>query len=311
MSVNFSTETLQAAIQWLLECPVLLDHQQHPALLASALLPSIRPAMDDLTNSLDELSGDLQEKRHHLLGIYYETLWQAIFRHLPDTRVISCNRQVQSGKRTVGEFDLIYYCGIRKAYVHREMAVKFYLGLPGTDSLAGWFGPGLDDRFDHKVKRLLHHQSVLSQTVEGRHSLEALGITDIVSEILLQGCLFYPFEGSITPPDLLSDNHLRGDWLTTSALDHYAKSKQINAVSHLNKRQWITPPLDSNASNADLANIHTIDWLRTNSATLLKQHRGPVMLAGFTVKNDQYCDASRFFLVPDDWEEQARLRLSQ
>lgn len=311
MSVNFSTETLQAAIRWLQECPVLLDHQQHPALLASALPPSVQPVMDDLTNNLDGLLGKLQEKRHHLLGIYYETLWQAIFRHLPDTWIISCNRQVQSEKRTVGEFDLIYYCGIRKAYVHWEMAVKFYLGLPGTDSLAGWFGPGLEDRFDHKVDRLLNHQAVLSQTVEGRHSLETLGITDIISKILLQGRLFYPFEDSITAPHLLSDNHLRGDWLTTSELGHYAKSKQISAVSYLNKRQWITPSLDDQTSKVDLANICTIDWLRTNAVTLLKQHRGPVMLAGFTVKNDQYCEASRFFLVPDDWEEQARLRLSQ
>ncbi|GAA4647960.1 DUF1853 family protein [Kistimonas scapharcae] len=311
MSVNFSTETLQASTQWLLECPVLLDHQQHPALLASALPPSVRPAMGDLKSNLDALLGDLQEKRHHLLGVYYETLWQAIFRHLPDTRVISSNRQVQSGKRTVGEFDLIYYCGTRKTYVHREMAVKFYLGLPGTDSLAGWFGPGLEDRFDHKVERLLHHQSVLSQTIEGRHSLEALGITAIISETLLQGCLFYPFENSITAPDLLSDNHLRGDWLTTSALDHYANSKQINAVSHLNKHQWITPPLNGHTSQVNTTHVHTVDWLRMNAASLFEQYRGPVMLAGLTVKDDEYREISRFFLVPDDWEDQAHLRFNQ
>ncbi|WP_211828817.1 DUF1853 family protein [Kistimonas asteriae] len=311
MSVNFSAKSLQTSIQWLLECPVLLDHQQHPVLLASALPPASQPVVQDLTNSMEALQEELQGKRHHLLGVYYETLWQAIFRHLPDTQVISCNRQVQADKRTLGEFDLIYYCRIRKAYVHREMAVKFYLGLPDSDSLAGWFGPGLDDRFDRKVDRLLNHQSVLSQTPEGRHSLEALGITGVISEILLQGCLFYPFEGSLSAPTLLSDRHLHGDWLPVSALNHYIETRKIDAITHLNKTQWMTPPLNSLTSSITKADIHKIDWLHNSTTALFKQYRGPIMLAGLTSMDEQYCEASRFFLVPDDWENLARLRLHQ
>ena len=311
MSVNFSAKPLLGAIQWLLESPVLLDHKQHPALLASALPSGCKPLNQDMTECIRALQDELQGKRLHLLGIYYETLWQTLFRQIPDTRVISCNRQVQAGKRTLGEFDLIYYSEVRQAFIHREMAVKFYLGLPGSDSLSGWFGPGLEDRFDKKTDRLLNHQSVLGQTVEGRHSLEALGITEVIPEILLQGGLFYPFEGALTAPTLLSDQHLRGDWLPVSALDHYLESQRFDAITHLNKSQWITSPCDGPLSAISMNDIHSADWLRQHATSLLEHCRGPAMLAGLICQDEQYRETTRFFLVPDDWEDKAHLRLSQ
>ncbi len=311
MSVNFSAKQLLAAIQWLLESPVLLDHKQHPALLASTLPTGCKPLKQDLTECIRALQNELQGKRHHLLGIYYETLWQAIFRQLPDTRVISCNRQVQAGKRTLGEFDLIYYCEVRQAFIHREMAVKFYLGLPSSDSLSGWFGPGLEDRFDKKADRLLNHQSVLGQTTEGRHSLEALGITEVIPEILLQGGLFYPFEGALAAPIQLSDQHLRGDWLPIGALDHYLDSQKFDAVTHLNKSQWIISSCDSPLSPIARNDMQAVDWLRQHAISLLEHCRGPAMLAGLVCQDDHYRETTRFFLVPDNWEDEARLRLGQ
>lgn len=310
MSVNFTTERVTDALKWLLNSPVLLDDRHHPALITSPLNAAYQPDIVEISRHTDDLLNELQFKRNHLLGIYYETLWQFIFNYLQETRLIRCNRQVRSEKCTVGEFDLIYFCTIRKRFIHREMAVKFYLGLPDASSPREWLGPGLDDRFDLKLTRMLEQQCRLSQTSEGRHSLDMLGITDVVSEALLQGCLFYPFDKQCHTLEIASGNHLRGEWLPVSELNDYLEHRQISHVAHLTKHEWITHSINRRSIYPAHPRIQICEWLHS-LMSLPAQHHGPVMLMGLKDRAGQHYEISRFFLVPNDWETQAYLRIQQ
>lgn len=309
MGVNFTAEQVTNALKWLLNSPVLLDNRRHSMLIASPLPMAYQPDITGMLQHINHLLSELQFIRSHLLGIYYETLWQFIFKNLKETRLIHCNRQVQSDKRTVGEFDLIYFCTVRNTFIHREMAVKFYLGLPNARSPREWIGPGINDRLDLKFTRMLEQQCLLSQTVEGKRSLETLGITDIISEVLLQGCLFYPFGKHCDAPDIASNHHLRGEWLPMCELNHYLEHHKISHVAHLTKHEWITETINRRSTDPTHSRVQTKEWLRPSS--LLTQHREPVMLSGLKDTAGHPNETHRFFLVPDDWEKQAYLRIQQ
>ncbi|MCK5893035.1 MAG: DUF1853 family protein [Endozoicomonadaceae bacterium] len=310
MSVNFTTEQVANALKWLLNSPVLLDDHHHPALITSPLNAAYQPDITEISRHTDDLLNKPSFKRNHLLGIYYETLWQFIFNYLRETQLIRCNHQVQSEKCTVGEFDLLYFCTIRKRFIHREMAVKFYLGLPDAISPREWLGPGLEDRLDLKLTRMLEQQCQLSQTSEGRDSLEMLGITNVVSEALLQGSLFYPFDKRCHTLEIASGNHLRGEWLPVSELNDYLEQRQISHIAHLSKHEWITHSINRRSIYPAHPRIQTRESLHP-LVSLPAQHHGPVMLTGFKERAGQHDEVSRFFLVPNDWEAKAHLRIQQ
>ena len=183
-------KTLQQALLWIQNNPPLFQGNANPLCLDRPLPANTQPlATDNL--SLIRLVARIQEKNNPLLGVFYETLWQFLLNQLEQTRVLAANLQVNNDQQvTVGEYDLLYQC--YGQIFHRELAVKFYLGVPGRDNHSSawcqWVGPGLRDRLDWKMTRLLHHQAILSETSAGRKTLQAQGIEwPVKKEILLQG----------------------------------------------------------------------------------------------------------------------------
>lgn len=318
-------QTLQQTAEWVQNSPPLFNHPASPLFLDSPLPAGLAPVIPD-QQQLALLASLVSQKGNPLLGIFYETLWQFLLSQLPDSQTIAANLQVTGEKNgqpaTLGEYDLIYQR--KNQFIHRELAVKFYLGISDeNNSNKGspwrhWVGPGLKDRLDRKMDRLLHHQALLSDTDEGQAALLTLGIEQPVQkEILMQGRFFYPLypmnsEGAQTvqlteiiqpdiasthpasrlcqPPECCNPEHLRGYWLTQNQF--LLNTRLDNGMSYQipQKVQWL--------------NQSPITGLLNHDALMrqLQQQKRPVYIRAI----HQTLQAPlHLFIVPDDWPDKA------
>ena len=287
------SDSLIKALFWLQKSPSLLSGNASKYVLEKALPEGIDLFLAD-QKSLSPLIHRLEQQNWLPLGIYYEQLWHFLFelwQPQNNIELISHNLQVQKTDcqppETLGEYDLVYR--LNDHFIHRELAVKFYLGIPqaeGNESQwQNWVGPGLKDRLDHKMQRMTRHQVTLSDTPEGKQALKALGISQVKKEILIQGRLFYPMFACCPPPVTANPNHLRGFWLTQSQLEHWLLQQPPETSG-----QFIQKPfwLDNEVQNHQQS--------PTRLLSTISSQRLPAMMKF----QNQY-----FFVVPDCWPEQA------
>ena len=298
--------TLHQALLWIQSNPPLFQQAADPLFLDHPLPANTQPLCCE-NLPMDLLADQINKKGNPLLGIFYETLWQFLLNRLKQTRILAANLQANDDQSvTVGEYDLLYRC--HGQIFHRELAVKFYLGVPGPDNNTSpwhrWVGPGLRDRLDWKMTRLLHHQAILSDTSAGQKALLAQHIAwPVNKEILVQGRLFYPlindnkiislsaishsdYASHAAAPQYSNRHHWRGYWLTASQL---VASTRNTSLSYQipGKWQWLNDWPDS---------------LRLNRDQLLQRlTRRPTYIRAIDRSDEQL----HLFVVPDDWPGRA------
>ncbi len=245
--------------------------------------------LDRLDRDPSELKAFLGDTHAGRLGLYYERLWHYLLEKDPDTRLIAHNLRVQDGHRTVGEFDCIYWCRRREAHVHLELAVKFYLGVPGTDT---WLGPGQHDRLDQKLQHLLDHQSRLSEHPAAQATLRQYGIESCISLVDIKGYLFAPAAG-VTTPEYHNPGNPLCDWYRVEEFTALgALPDDWAGWAEIPRHRWLAPyAIDDNRVSDQNALIDTL-------AKRLHPGSRPVQMAA--------CDAlgreqRRCFVTPNDW----------
>ncbi|OED46128.1 hypothetical protein ACH42_04085 [Endozoicomonas sp. (ex Bugula neritina AB1)] len=280
-------QDLLQALCWIKQTPNLFTAGLSPYFVGSAIPGKIE--LPDLAHpALQSLAGQLNQKHHVRLGIYYEHLWHLLLRHHSGTELLAHNLPVRAAegatKTTLGEYDLIYQ---RENQVyHRELAVKFYLGVPLDDmaqshtSLHHWVGPGLKDRMDLKLERMLNHQIALSDHGEGAKALLDLGINHVEKEILVQGRLFYPLNGNCPPPKYTHQNHLKGVWMTLSEFHYWYQTHNIKNFLLPEKPQWINP-------------LPKGSWHDSHQVYQQLSHMNSAQYI--------YCPSHHLFIVPNSW----------
>ena len=285
-----SHDSLFRALLWLQQSPPLFSPKAS-RYIATTALPETIPLYTPDQQALECLKAKLDPLPWLPLGIYYENLWHFLIRQLPELELLSHNLQVirnnQESKITLGEYDIIYR--FNHQVFHRELAVKFYLGVPLSKSSHSprqhWVGPGLKDRLDRKMQRLCNHQILLSDTAEGQQALAEFNSNLINKEILVQGRIFYPMFADCPPPLNVHPDHLRGYWLTISEYRHWLSAKSVTSSCQiLAKPFW----LDNNMLNNSVTpKEHLIALNQIRLPQMVKHH-------------DQF-----MFVAPDDWPEQA------
>ena len=238
---------------------------------------------------LDLYLSTLQSTR---LGLYFEKLWQFFIDQDPELTLITHNLAVYDKKKTIGEFDLIYFCHQRECYVHLELALKFYLWHPeaaaAPDTFSHWLGPNGIDRFDLKLNRLLSHQTQLSQTPAGEQVLEQLSITHIETELALKGRLFNPAGQSIEQIEL-NPEHPQGQWIHLNKFINGHHPGDLWQI--LDRSQWISPPTKI---QSPIQHTQAIARLRRH----FDHHRQSVML----LKQSQpHGRTECIFVTHDEW----------
>jgi hypothetical protein len=234
---------------WVLETPPLISTNLYNRIFESAIPPSdlierlrffFLPLLKK--NQLNENDARNFLKNHisNRLGHYYESLLEFLFLNHPDLQLIH-KGYVLEGREgtTLGEFDFILYDSIHKLQIHLEVAVKFYLQFNRESIPSSFIGANFIDRLDRKLYKL-QNQIELSSSEEGKQALFGSKKIPLQKIILMQGILFYPWDGKQRIDEFLNPNHLKGNYLNQKNL-----KKSYSFLSKfliLSKLKWLAAP---------------------------------------------------------------------
>ncbi len=234
----------------------------------------------------------IEGQKDRRLGNYFETLWRFWLQTNGRYRLLYANLPVRSRDRTtLGEFDLLLADRETGKTLHWELAVKFYLGVGDTAQPENWWGPAQRDRLDIKTRRLLTHQSKLSQHPEADTLLNQLGIRIDETWVILKGRLFYPAAQPAIQPRGAQPGHLSGFWASTAVFARFEEALWLPLERH----QWLAPQSE----------IDQFACLQGSDITAQWRHsplRRPLCLA----RIENAVEIERGFVVPDDWGSAAR-----
>jgi hypothetical protein len=291
---SFKTPAIRH-LAWLCQAPQLL----HSAISfqPSDYLPdnylSTLMLWDQVPELAPPLLSEIPQKR---LGFYFERLYQVLLESLLGWRILLKNQQIHAQGRTIGELDFVVYNPADNRTEHHEIAIKFYLGVPGHYQETLWYGPNAIDRLDLKTSQMLHHQSQRSREPEVAALLDRSGISGPVTpRIFIPGYLFHPGSQLIATPGYVPENYLRGKWMYLSE----ARQTNTSAWVPLNKPHWIgpwvqeEPPIQKTVEEAlAFTEQHAIPQL----FSILDQQTGD----GVRIETD------RVFVVPESWPKTRR-----
>lgn len=292
-------------LAWVLaSTPLLAPRQSHVHWLDGAWSARAHAASRDWLAALDQdpspLLAALAARHDPRLGSHFEGLlafwlgWQGN----PLYRLVGHALPVRGGNLTLGELDFLVEERASGELQHWEVAVKFYLGVqPGGDP-AHWVGPGLSDRLDRKLSRLLSHQLALTRTPEGAALLRQMGLPPPRPVCLLKGRLFYP--AGCRPADWAPTHalpgHPAGWWCDHAAFRRDYAGRPLRWI-RLPKTHWLTPVtaddaavLIGDALDAD-ALIETLVEAADNRATAVIG-LGP-----------DHNEVTRGFVTPPGWPQ--------
>lgn len=250
------------------------------------------------------------------LGLRFEAYWQFWLTHCQDQSTDTgahyehlFNLQIHSQQQTLGELDVISYCDKSHKLTHRELAVKFYLGIEShllpkrmqpEESPFCWVGPNIKDRLDLKREQVLHRQlKLLEQSQEARNSLPShWQWSSLDRQAIVKGRLFYPLNlnGFKVPHSDLGTEHLRGRWLHFSELEKVQNDNWLV----LERQQWFAP------AAFELEQIDTEPPICFSALlAVLTDHfaktQQPIQIAAMRLTDSLWIEKERYFIVPDQW----------
>lgn len=233
------------------------------------------------------------------LGRYFEALISYWLHHTPEIISVHESVQVKQDKLTIGEFDFLFFDQLAQSYIHLEVAVKFYLRLGSSLSLADYVGPSGVDRLDRKINLLFEKQLNLGETAAGSRILRSLyGSATVNSLALVKGMIFDPID-EMTPlkNDIkfgVSPTCLRGFWLRLDDLEEFTKDQPTRRWTMVPRLSWLSQVMTS-----DPDQIFTGPGICLRVAQHFDNHPDPLMIA--TLEFDrlagQWVDTARAFVL--------------
>ena len=261
---------LQRDIQWILDCPDLLEGEAQHLRIQNVTIPADERFAPPI----------------HKVGRYFEHLVAVMLKQSPDHRLHDQSVQIIRDGRTLGELDFIY--GDRTGVLtHCEVAIKYYLYYPHNNSIGSYFiGPNPHDTFEGKVSRLISHQIPLSQKYYTNAKRR---------ETFVKGVIFYPYglELPTVKPKYLSRDHLRGTWLYARDAANLADYTNV-AYCICRKPNWLGPPMDEDTFLSPRA---IVEWAGKH----FEQTHNPQMISRLHERQGTWVEQDRLFIVPDQW----------
>ena len=244
---------------------------------------------------LQHLSDQLSRR----LGLYFESLWHFFISRDDTVDLVAHNLPVREAGRTLGEFDILYFCRRRNCHVHLELAVKFYLGRAsgektGTESAwRQWLGPEARDRLDIKMAHMLGHQIHLSKTEAAIPLLESLGVEQLEREIEVKGYLFRPLDCALPPPLAFNPKGGIHPWLRLSDLADKPAGIAADSYHVLPREHWLSAArLEPGAKGLGITELEQV------LGGEMKQRPAPRLVAALDSHGQEI---ERFFVTQPDW----------
>ncbi len=263
------------------------------------LTPSRQQWLLELDSRPEPLLAHLAERKSQRVGLYFERLWHFFLEQDSSVELVAHNLAVREGGRTLGEFDVIYWCHKRQCHVHLELAVKYFLGWPrqaGSGSASqwqDWLGPNARDRLDLKLQQLFQRQIRLGDCTAARAQLAALGIGDMAREVVIKGCLFRSPENQLPPPVGFNTRLQLARWLRLQELGSFLDEIQPDRFLLPLKLRWLSP-LQAAAGDEYFIRSSLAERLQS----LAEQTHRARLVVGVDREGVETC---RFFVTPDDW----------
>lgn len=249
------------------------------------------------------------------LGLRFEALWQFWLTHVAKHETANSvtwehlfNLQIHSSQQTLGELDSLSFCNKNKTLIHRELAVKFYLGI-NSDLLPEkiqpnfpfcWVGPNVRDRLDLKSGQILHKQlNLLRDNSDAKAALPAhWHWKTLTRQAIVRGRLFYPLNSKVDINSLISlpPLHLRGYWLHRSSLEKLGHASWLI----LNRQQWFAP-IEIQQSSENDGRLLNSNKLLTAFDDYFSFNKQPLQLAAMYQERGYWQERERYFVVPDQW----------
>lgn len=273
-------------LAWALFSPELLHNPASPPFL-------VEPSAKRLQWLHDIDAQRLQFPAQHRLGRYYEALWEYFFRHDEQYQLIAHNVAIRKNGQTLGELDFVIFDTFSQRYIHLEIAVKFYLHYPHSNTSidnAAWLGPDSRDNLAKKWRKLNLEQSLLSQKEECQTRLEQLGIQLPVDHaVSLKGYLFRPDNSTAMPQLFNRQNKLYRYYRCENLLQ---KTFTDASTGIIPKSCWLQQCHGKNSIVLSTPE-QMIEQVITGNR--------PLMAGIFAESASHAVETERFFIVPPTW----------
>jgi hypothetical protein len=196
----------------------------------------------DHLNSLDKdpspLVDFLASKNTHRLGHYFEALvyyWLSVSKRF---EILTSNQPLRDKRGiTKGEVDLIVRDTRTTKIEHWELAVKFYLALPGEKEPL-FIGPNANDYLHLKLQKLVEHQCGILKTEEGIQLLTDLNIQEVEARLFVKGALYYHPKKKNSVSPAINPLHNKGWWIYYKEAQEFLKEDCQFLLLH--KKDWLS-----------------------------------------------------------------------
>jgi len=244
-----------------------------------------------LSTQLDAFLHNYNEhKPTSRLGVYFERLWAFAFEHHPDYHLIHHNLPLRTAGQTLGELDFVVRYLPTDICEHWEVAVKFYLQLPGPY----WVGPGLKDRLDIKLNRMAQHQLPFIRRPEVESLLQGLSLDINRQWAQIPGRLFKilgtPSEAQANRRSPWRDSHYW--WATPKSFIGY-----FNTLPHLQDLSWLHLPKCAWLAPLQRGLVEGYSSKQLVMALERNTLDRPLCISAL----DKHVEACRGFIVPASW----------
>lgn len=183
--------------------------------------------------------------------------------------VVYENVQIKNGTTTLGELDFILQNKETKAFVHMELAYKFYLyDASISDEIPhNWIGPNRNDSLVLKLEKLQKQQFKLLHTSYAQAQLSGLEHQKVTQQLCLLANLFVPlgFDISQIPQ---YQHALIGYYMDFKAFLAYVSGTSRFYIP--NKKEWGMAPQSA-------LQWYDLDTIQTPIADALSKKQAPLV----------------------------------
>lgn len=262
--------------------------------------------LNRLEKNPSALNSFLEKNNTRLIGKYFERLIEFWLLHRDDIRLIDSNIQINSGNKTLGEFDFIYKDLTSGQFIHLEVAGKFYLARHNSSEWCNFIGPNGIDNLRIKLNKIINDQIPLGKNNVAQHVLFNLGVkNELISGVILKGYLFYNLkhfkENDYVMPDCAEPSHLKGWWLSENEiglLNTFSGSKW----KIIERKNWV-----SRVYSCKDEKFLDIKTLILKLKKYFSTNRYPLLIAELDyTDNNCLFEKSRGFVVSDTWPNDER-----
>ena len=238
---------------------------------------------------------------HHRLGKHFEDLFTKCIKKTNTINSVHDHIQVIDKGITLGEADFVL--GQNDAWLHLEIAIKFFLKVGKQGRLEDYLGPSLSDSLDRKIQHLTNKQLKLFTHPAAKEQLTQRGIPHIDHCIAqVYGWLYYHIEDTQpTIPSALNPHHSRGLWCVTNELPDYVASLPDSFEFLIPLRgEWLVSPVHQTGRTYDKATLLNYFNKPSNEAE-------QVMVISGVGRSRQLI--ARLFVVTEEWQTSANKQI--